>query len=93
GAGRKYDNPAAALAPHPRLAFPIPTHDLRAPVTLVCEGMPDALTAAQGGFDAVGLLGAQTPDESVAARLANHADNHDTRLVIVCDPDAAGRRV
>ena len=24
-AGRKYDNPAAALAPHPRLAFPIAT--------------------------------------------------------------------
>lgn len=92
-AGRKYDNPAAALAPHPRLAFPIPTRDRRADVTLVCEGMPDALTAAQAGFDAVGLLGAQTPDESVAARLANHANRHGTSLVIVCDPDAAGRRV
>jgi DNA primase len=92
-AGRKYDNPAAALAPHPRLAFPVPTGDLRGDLTLVCEGMPDALTAAQAGFDAVGLLGAQTPDESVAARLANHAGNRNTHLVLVCDPDAAGRRV
>jgi DNA primase len=55
--------------------------------------MPDALTAAQAGFDAVGLLGAQTPDDSVAARLANHAANTGTRLVLVCDPDPAGRRV
>jgi DNA primase len=92
-AGRKYDNPAAALAPHPRLAFPIATTAHRSDVTLVCEGMPDALTAAQAGFTAVGLLGAQTPDDSVAARLANHAANTDTRLVLVCDPDPAGRRV
>ena len=92
-AGRKYDNPAALLAPHPRLAFPIPTHDRRSELTLVCEGMPDALTATQAGFDAVGLLGAQTPDDAVAARLANHAANQHSQLVLVCDPDAAGRRV
>ena len=92
-AGRKYDNPAAALAPHPRLGFPITANTTRPDVTLVCEGMPDALIAAQAGFQAVGLLGAQTPDESVAARLANHAGNMGTQLVLVCDPDAAGRRV
>lgn len=92
-AGRKYDNPAAALAPHPRLGFAVTAGAARPGVTLVCEGMPDALIAAQAGFHAVGLLGAQTPDESVAARLANHADNTNTELVIVCDPDAAGRRV
>ena len=90
--GRKYDNPAAALSPHPRLAFPI-TATARSDITLVCEGMPDALTAAQAGFHAVGLLGAQTPDDTVAARLANNADNTATRLVLVCDPDPAGRRV
>jgi len=55
--------------------------------------MPDALTAAQAGFDAIGLLGAQTPDDAVAARLANHAANQHSRLVLVCDPDVAGRRV
>jgi DNA primase len=92
-AGRKYDNPAAALAPHPRLAFPITTGETQPGVTLVCEGIPDALTAAQAGFRSVGLLGAQTPDEGVAARLAGHADNTATQLVLVCDPDAAGQRV
>jgi DNA primase len=92
-AGRKYDNPAAALAPHPRLAFPVAAGERRRDVTLVCEGLPDALIAAQAGFQAVGLLGAQTPDESVAARLASHADNTSTTLVLVCDPDDAGRRV
>lgn len=92
-AGRKYDNPAAVLAPHPRLAFPIRTCDRHSELTLVCEGMPDALTGAQAGFDAIGLLGAQTPDDVVAARLANHAANQHSHLVLVCDPDAAGRRV
>ena len=94
-AGRKYDNPAAALAPHPRLAFPITTgtEGRRSGLTLVCEGMPDALTATQSGFAAIALLGAQTPDEAVAARIANHVNNTDTRLVLVCDPDTAGRRV
>lgn len=92
-AGRKYDNPAASLAPHPRLSFPIAPVSTQRGVTLVCEGLPDALTATQAGFAAVGLLGAQTPDESVAARLANYSDNAHSRLVLVCDPDAAGRRV
>ena len=39
------------------------------------------------------LLGAQTPDESVAARLANHAANHRLEIAIAADPDAAGRRL
>lgn len=91
--GRKYDNPAAALAPNPRIAFPITAGASRRDVTLVCEGMPDAFTATQAGFPAVGLLGAQTPDESVAARVASHADNTDTQLVLVCHPDAGGRHV
>lgn len=91
--GRKYDNPAAALAPHPRLGFPaVPTIGPHQAL-LVCEGLPDALTAAQAGFSAVGLLGAQTPDEAVAARLANHASNTCTQIAIIRDPDAAGRRV
>ena len=92
--GRKYDNPAAALAPHPRLGFTVPPGELRdEAVLLVCEGMPDALIAAQAGFQSVALLGAHTPDETVAARLANHAINLDLDLALVCDPDPAGRRV
>lgn len=92
-AGRKYDNPAAALAPHPRLGFAVSPNLVHHDTLLVCEGMPDALIAAQDGFHAVGLLGAQTPDDSVAARLANHAGNLDAHIVLVCDPDPAGRRV
>jgi hypothetical protein len=55
--------------------------------------MPDALIAAQAGFRSVGLLGAHTPDEAVAARLANYAANLGTDIALVCDPDPAGRRV
>lgn len=91
--GRKYDNPSAALAPHPRLAFPIAPRLRDASTVLVCEGLPDALTAAQEGFSAIGLLGAHTPDEAVAARIASYAANSDLGVTLVCDPDDAGRRV
>jgi DNA primase len=90
--GRKYDNPAAALAPHPRLAYPAATGQ-RAGVLLVCEGIPDALTAAQAGYRSVALLGAHTPDAAVAARLANHAINLGLDIAVVRDPDPAGRHV
>jgi DNA primase len=90
--GRKYDNPAAAVAPHPRLAFPA-ANGHRGGALLVCEGLPDALTAAQAGYRSVALLGAHTPDTAVAARLANHAANHHLHIVLVCDPDPAGRHV
>jgi DNA primase len=90
--GRKYDNPAAALAPHPRLAFPVATGE-RAGVLLVCEGLPDALVAAQAGYRSAALLGAHTPDASVAARLANHAANLGVDIAIVADADPAGRHV
>ena len=91
--GRKYDNPAAALAPHPRLAFPITTVLAPADVLVVCEGLPDALTAAQAGFASVALLGAQTPDENVASRIALHAEHRGLAVTLVCDPDPAGRHV
>ena len=90
-AGRKYDNPAGALAPHPRLAFPIGPPS-ESPQLLVCEGLPDALTATQAGFHAVALLGAQAPDEAVAARIANHARTRGLDVVLACDPDEAGQR-
>ena len=75
-AGRKYDNPAAALAPTRASRSPRPPTPPRWPWLVVCEGMPDALTAAQAGYRAVGLLGAQAPDESVAARVASYAERH-----------------
>jgi hypothetical protein len=90
-AGRKYDNPAAALAPHPRLAFTVAPSPPRWPLLVVCEGMPDALTATQAGYRAVGLLGAQSPDASVAARIASHAEHHRLDVVVMCDANEAGR--
>ncbi len=90
-AGRKYDNPSAALAPHPRIAFTVSPTPPRWPWLVVCEGMPDALTAAQAGYRAVGLLGAQAPDESVAARVASYAERHDLDVVLMTDANDAGR--
>ncbi|MDO8392458.1 MAG: toprim domain-containing protein [Actinomycetota bacterium] len=90
--GRKYDNPSAALAPHPRLAYPAPNGE-RGEVLLVCEGLPDALIASQMGFRAVALLGAQTPDQSVASRLANFASEHGLAIAIAADSDPAGHRL
>ncbi len=89
-AGRKYDNPSASIAPHPRLAHPLVRGE-RGEMLLVCEGLPDALIAAQAGYRTAALLGAQTPDDAVAARLANLADAHQIGIAIVCDPDPAGR--
>ena len=41
---------------------PVTPGSPRWPLLMVCEGMPDALTAAQAGYRSVGLLGAQAPD-------------------------------
>jgi DNA primase len=89
-AGRKYDNPAAAVAPNPRLTVAA-TPEPRWPQLVVCEGIPDALTAAQAGYRAVGLLGAQAPDHSVATRIANWAEQQRLDVVVMCDANEAGR--
>lgn len=91
--GRKYENPSSVLAPHPRLAFPVSSDAVDRSWLLVCEGLPDALIGAQAGFRTVGLLGAQTPDDAVALRIAHHARNHRLDVALVCDPDPAGRHV
>ena len=77
--------------PHPRLAFPIATESPSS-VLIVCEGLPDALIATQAGLNAVALLGAQAPDEAVAARIGNHATTRGLDVVLACDPDDAGQR-
>ncbi|MBI5738867.1 MAG: toprim domain-containing protein [Mycolicibacterium neoaurum] len=91
GDGPKYDNPAGALGSNPRLAWTRTDRPTRPGVLVVCEGIPDALTAAQAGYTAVGILGSQAPDHSVAARLATHAESHDLAIVAIIDNDAAGR--
>lgn len=89
--GPKYDNPAATLGSNPRVAWTRTTRQNESGVLVVCEGIPDALTAAGSGLGAVAVLGSQAPDQSVAIRIASHADQHDLVVVAVIDNDAAGR--
>ena len=86
----KYDNPSAAMAPNPRLSVAIPPRLNGADQLVVCEGIPDSLIAAQAGFRAVGLLGTNALDDSVAARIANLADNNDLDITVIVDVDDSG---
>ncbi len=91
GDGPKYDNPAAALGSNPRLAWTRTDRPSHPGLLVVCEGIPDALTAAQAGYTAVGILGSQAPDHSVAARLATHAEQRHLAIIAIIDNDPAGR--
>lgn len=91
GDGPKYDNPAASLGSNPRLAWTRAVGSTLSRFLVVCEGIPDALTAAQAGHISVGILGSQAPDHSVAARIASYADDVGIDVVAVVDNDPAGR--
>lgn len=92
GDGPKYDNPATALGTNPRVAWTRALTGATQPgVLVVCEGIPDALTAAQAGYRSAGILGSQAPDHRVAAQLATSADRHGERIVAIVDADSAGR--
>ena len=89
--GRKYDNPVAAVAgPSPRLAEVRLAGPPGDPSTvLVCEGLPDALIAAQARYRATAVLGAGLPDERVARSLTQRFATE--RLVVAFDADERGR--
>jgi DNA primase len=89
--GWKYDNPASSLGTNPRLAWTQTAGEPSAGPLVVCEGIPDAWTAAQAGYASVGILGNQSPDASVARRIAAVADDHGQDIVAVIDNDDAGR--
>jgi hypothetical protein len=91
GQGPKYDNPAASLGSNPRVAWTRSTCAPRPGVLVVCEGVPDALTAAGAGLSSVAVLGSQAPDHSVATRIATYADQRGLNVVAVTDNDPAGR--
>lgn len=86
----KYDNPAGTLGTNPRLSWTIPVGQPQSSTLIVCEGIPDALTAAQAGFQAVAVLGSQTPDQSVAARISTRAQRDNLDIVVVADHDEGG---
>jgi DNA primase len=90
GSGPKYDNPAAALAANPRLAWTRSIGPKRPGQLLVCEGIPDALTAAGAGWDAAAILGSQAPSQDVADAIARHATRRGQSLLVVGDNDSAG---
>jgi hypothetical protein len=91
GNGPKYFNPAAALAKNPRLAWTQTVQPPRPGLLLICEGLPDALIAAQAGYRSVALLGSHAPDDRVALRLAMWARRDRGELVAIIDNDDAGR--
>ena len=91
GDGPKYFNPAAALAVNPRLAWTVTVQACGPGVLVICEGIPDALTAAQAGYRAVAVLGSHAPDARVALRLAMRARRDRSDLVAIIDSDDAGR--
>jgi DNA primase len=91
-AGIKYDNPSLARGSNPRLTWTVPVGERRPGILIVTEGIPDALTAAQAGYHAVGILGSQAPDPTVATRIATRAANDDLTIVAIADADPAGRQ-
>ena len=91
--GRKYDNPAHHLGHNPRLAWPRPNQPTtnNGSVLVVCEGIPDALTAATAGLDAVAVLGTGAVNDNVARQIIDHAHRHGCRRVVVAfDADPPG---
>jgi hypothetical protein len=85
----KYDNPAARIAPNPRLNWTRTPQARRSDRLIVCEGTPDALTANAAGYPAVAVLGATYADHRTAGRISDHAAGR--RLVIAFDGDHAGQ--
>jgi DNA primase len=87
--GRKYDNPATWVATNPRYA-PVAT-----PAALqegrqlfICEGLPDALSVAQTGSQAVALLGVGLADKRLAEYI--HTKHPSVPVVIAFDADPRG---
>jgi DNA primase len=89
GNGPKYDNPAGHLVTNPRIAWARTLDEPRPDKLIVCEGIPDALTAAAMGYRSVGVLGSVQLDlasaDKVVARARARGD------VVVNDHDVAGR--
>ena len=91
GNGPKYDNPTASLGANPRLAWTRAIGPERPGQLIVCEGIPDALTAAGRGYDAAAVLGSQSPDYLLADVIFRHATHRGQALASVVDNDPAGR--
>ncbi|MEP7112201.1 MAG: toprim domain-containing protein [Ilumatobacteraceae bacterium] len=92
----KYDNPAACHAANPRVSWTVPVGTPRPGLVVACEGVGDALIAAQAGFRSVAVLGADYPDARVVDAIVLAVKGSSAlagATVVVCfDGDEAGRR-
>ena len=87
----KYQNPREGrFGANPRLAVVATLQGAADGPVLVCEGMPDALTAAQAGYRAAAVLGVGVPDARVAEALV--AAYPTEALIVAFDGDVAGDR-
>ena len=91
GTGPKYDNPAAGLATNPRLAWTIGAAVSASNDCTLCEGIPDALTAAAFGLPSIATLGSNAVDRSSVARVADYVKQRGFNVTLVNDNDDAGR--
>jgi hypothetical protein len=91
GTGPKYDNPSAVLATNPRLAWPTSEAARAATDCVLCEGVPDGLTAAALGFPAIATLGSQAVGARAVARVTDFVARNEFNVTIVNDNDDAGK--
>ena len=91
GTGPKYDNPSASLATNPRLAWAASAVPISNTDCILCEGIPDALTAARFGFPSIATLGSHALDVSEVARVGSYVEQHGFKLTLVNDNDSAGK--
>ncbi|MGH9177756.1 MAG: toprim domain-containing protein, partial [Acidimicrobiales bacterium] len=88
---RRYENPATALVGvSPRLAeVRVAGPYVDPDAVVVCEGILDALSAAQAGQRAVAVLGVGAPNRAMADQVVQRFASE--RLVVAFDGDPAGR--
>jgi 5S rRNA maturation endonuclease (ribonuclease M5) len=88
--GRKYENPATWVATNPRYtSVAIEGGSPRADRVFICEGLPDALSIAQAGSQAIALLGVGLADQQLAQYIHDHYRG--VPAVIAFDSDPRGR--
>ena len=87
---RQVRQPIRRARPEPRLTWAVPPGPAQPGQLLICEGIPDALIAAQAGYRSVGLLGTNALDPTVAARIANLATRDNLDITIITDNDDNG---
>ena len=86
---RRYGQPSQDLAPNPKLAHLLTAGPAVPRMTVVCEGFPDALTAAHCGFAAVALLGTAHASATGAPTLASRLieERPESAFVVCFDDD------